>query len=96
MKQEEEKMKLTDGFITHNADGEQVMVAVGDMTTKFAGLVRNNKTAAFIVDCLKEETTKDAIVDKILEKYEVDRETADRDVSAVIEKLKSIGAVYGN
>ena len=48
--QEERHMKLKDIFITHDSDGEQVLI---DVTSSFAGLVRSNKTAAFIVECLK-------------------------------------------
>ncbi len=44
-------MKLKEGFIIKQTDGEHVMVAVGD--AKFSGIIRSNKTAAFIVDCLK-------------------------------------------
>lgn len=84
-------MKLKDGFITHETDGEQIMVATGN--TSFTGLVRSNKTAAFIVDCLKTETTKEEIVDKMLEKYDVSRDIIDKDVEQILEKLRSIGAL---
>ena len=43
-------MRLKDTFITHDSDGEQVLI---DVTSSFAGLVRSNKSAAFIVECLK-------------------------------------------
>ena len=51
-------MRLKDTFITHDSDGEQVLI---DVTSSFAGLVRSNKTAAFIVECLKTDTTKEQI-----------------------------------
>ena len=53
-------MKLKDGFITHETDGEQIMVSAGNV--KFSGLVRSNRTAAFIVDCLKSETSETEII----------------------------------
>ena len=84
-------MKLKDGFITHEMDGQQVLVGTG--RTGFAGLVKSNKTAAFIVDCLKSETTKEDIVAAMLEKYDVDEATASKDVDKVIENLLSIGAI---
>ncbi len=84
-------MKLKDGFITRQTDGEQIMVSVGD--TKFSGLVRSNKTAAFIVDCLKSETTKEAIVNAMAEKYDAPRDILERDVEGILEKLRSIGAL---
>lgn len=84
-------MKLKDGFITHESDGEQVMVAAGDV--KFAGLVRSNKTAAFIVECLKKETTKDEIVDAMAAKYDAPKDIISRDVEKILDKLRSIGAI---
>ncbi len=84
-------MKLKDGFITRQTDGEQIMVAVGDVG--FAGLVRSNKTAAFIVDCLKSETTKEAIVDAMSQKYDAPKDVLDRDVEGILAKLRSIGAL---
>jgi len=86
-------MKLKDGFVTHNSDGEQIMVAVGEMSKEFSGLVRSNKTAAFIVECLKEDTTKEKIVDAMLEKYEVSRAVVEKDVDDILGKLRNVGAI---
>lgn len=83
-------MKLKEGFITHETDGEQIMVAAGDVG--FTGLVRSNKTAAFIVDCLKTETTKDAIVEAMAAKYDAPKTVIEKDVERILEKLRSIGA----
>ena len=84
-------MKLKSGFITHEMDGEQIMVAAGGV--KFSGLVRSNQTAAFIVNCLKTETTPDKIVDAIVAEYDAPREVIAADVKMVLAKLRSIGAI---
>lgn len=84
-------MKLKDGFVTHEMGGEQIMVATG--AASFAGLVRSNATAAFIVECLKEETTREAIVAKMLEKYDADRAIIAADVDKIVAKLRSINAL---
>ncbi|MCH5190786.1 MAG: PqqD family protein [Oscillospiraceae bacterium] len=86
-------MKLKDGFITHQIQDTQMMVAAGEAAKHFHGLVRSNETAAFIVDCLKNETTEEAVVERLLEEYNVSREVVTSDVHTVIEKLKSIGAL---
>ena len=86
-------MKLKEGFLTRQIQNTQMMVATGDAAKSFHGLVRSNETAAFIVDCLKNETTEEAVVDRLLEEYNVSREVAAKDVHDVIEKLKSIGAL---
>ena len=84
-------MKLKKEFITHECDGEQIMVSGN--TSVFSGMVRSNSTAAFIVDCLKEETTKEKIVDAMEERYDAPREVIDADVGKIIEQLKAIGAI---
>lgn len=86
-------MKLKKGFITYELFGEQLMTAAGPAAKLFHGMVRSNETAAFIVDCLKTEITEAGIVDKLLEAYDIDRDTARRDVHAILEKLRSIGAI---
>lgn len=86
-------MKLKKGFITHTIQDTQIMVAAGKAAESFHGLVRSNETAAFIVDCLKSETTEDGIVQALLAEYDVDEDTARRDVREILKKLESIGAV---
>lgn len=85
-------MKLNPHFLTHVTKGEHYMISTSD--TKFKGIVRNNETAAFIIECLKSDTTESAVVDRILAEYEgADRATVTRDVADFIGKLRSIGAL---
>ena len=87
-------MKLKKGFVTYQLGEDQMMVAAGPAAKQFHGMVRSNETAAFIVDCLKQETTPEAIVDAMMERYtDVEREQVARGVAGVIEKLQSIGAL---
>lgn len=83
-------MKLKENFITQEMDGEQIMVAAGG---GFAGMVRSNATAAFIVDCLKTGTTREAILDAMEKKYDAPRKVMADDVDMVITNLRKIGAL---
>lgn len=67
------------------------MVSAGN--TKFSGLVRSNRTAAFIVDCLKSETSESEIVEKMTEKYDASKEMIAADVKKILNTLRSIGAI---
>ena len=86
-------MKLKTGFITHTIGKEQMMVATGPAGKDFHGLVRSNETAAFIVDCLKKETTEEEIVAAMLEEYDAPKEVISKDVHRIVEKLLEIGAL---
>ena len=59
----------------------------------FAGMVRSNATAAFIIDQLKTETTKEAILDAKEKKYDAPRSVMAEDVDMVLGNLKKIGAL---
>jgi S-methylmethionine-dependent homocysteine/selenocysteine methylase len=86
-------MKLKKGFITHTIQNTQVMVATGAVSGTFNGLARSNETAAFIINCLKQETTEADIVKKITDTYEVDQDKALNDVRKTIDQLQKIGAI---
>lgn len=83
-------MKLKENFITQEVDGEQIMVAAGG---GFAGMVRSNATAAFIVDCLKTDTTQEAVLDAMCRKYDAPREIMAAGVNKVLNNLRRIGAL---
>ena len=84
-------MKLKSDFIVQDIDDTQFLVPLGHEA--FNGIVRSNKTAAFIVDCLKEETTKEQIVDAMCRKYDAPRERIEADVEGILNKLRGIGAL---
>lgn len=83
-------MKLKDDFITRNMGDKQIMVSAGG---EFTGMVRSNKSAAFIVDMLKEETTLENIVDAMDKKYDTSRDVITADVKKILDKLRSIDAL---
>ena len=85
-------MKLNPKFLTHETRGEHYMISTSG--TRFSGIVKNNETAAFIVECLKSDTTENQIVDKLLSEYSgADRATVQKDVADILNKLRSIGAL---
>lgn len=86
-------MKLKEGFITHTTGGEHVMVAAGKAADVFHGVVMSNETAAFIIEQLKKETSRDAIIDAMLAEYEADRETIAAGVDNILNQLREIEAI---
>lgn len=84
------QLKLKENFVTQKIDGEQIMVAAGG---GFNGMVRNNATAAFIVDCLKTETTQEAILNAMCSRYDAPREVMAAGVNKVLNNLRKIGAL---
>ena len=84
-------MKLKSTFVTQMIDDTQFLVPLGN--EKFRGIVKSNPTAAFIVDQLKEDTTKEAIIDAMCAEYDAPRETIAADVEKALATLRSVGAL---
>ena len=84
-------MKLKKDFVTQMIDDTQFLVPLG--CESFHGIVRSNKTAAFIIDCLKKETCVEEIVDAMCAQYNAPREVIAADVEKVLNTLRSIHAL---
>lgn len=84
-------MKLKDGFVIQEMAGETVMVATGEASKEFRGIVRNNKTAAYIANLLLQDITREEIIINILKQYEVEREIVEKDVDNIISEFEKAG-----
>lgn len=84
-------MKIKSGFIIREVAGNFVVVAVGERVKTFNGGINLNETGAFIFNQLEKETTKEKIIENMLNEYEVDMETANADIEYFINKLKEAG-----
>lgn len=84
-------MKLKKGFVLSKAGDDYVAVATGEAGKTFHGLVRNNATAAFLFERLKQECSEEELVQALLDAYEVDRETAGKDVRTFLNTIGDAG-----
>lgn len=84
-------MKLKSDFFIQDIEDKQFLVPMGANT--FHGVIRSNRTAAFIVTLLREETTVESIVDAMCARFDVDRETATRDVQNILATLRGVNAI---
>ena len=86
-------MKLKQEFVTHESNGESILVSTG--TDSFLGMVRGNKTLGAILEQLQEETTEDQIVDAMKQRFDAPEDVIRRDVEKAIAKLREVGAIDG-
>ncbi len=81
-------MKIKDGFVLREVAGSFIVVAVGDAVKEFNGIVNLNETGAFLWKMLEKGATKEQLIKALLGEYDVDEPTAEKDVSAFMEKLQ--------
>ena len=81
-------MKIKEGFILRNVAGSFVVVPVGDATIDFNGMMNLNETGAFLFEKMIEGITREDLIKALTEEYDVDEETASKDVDLFIEKVE--------
>ena len=82
-------MKIKSGFVAKEIAGQYVVVALGNASKIFNGIIRLNDTAKFIWDKLVDGAEKDDVINALLEEYDgVDRATVEQDFDNFTEQLK--------
>lgn len=84
-------MKIKEGFIMRNVGGQAVVVAVGEASKVFNGMIKLNSTGEFLWKQIMAGADEEQLVKKLSEEYDVDEVTARDDVAAFVEKLKNTG-----
>ncbi len=81
-------MKIKNGFILRDVAGKTFVVATGELSKQFKGMITLNETGKFIWQLLQNDTSKEAIVDAIMREYDVeDRALVENDVETFVNKL---------
>ena len=81
-------MKIKDGFILREVADSFIVVAVGEAVKTFNGIVNLNETGAFLWKILEQGATKEELLKKLTEEYDVDDATAKKDIDAFVAKLE--------
>ena len=85
---QEKNMKIKSGFVLRDVAGKTFVVATGELSKTFKGMITLNETGKFIWNLLENDVTKEEIVDKMLEVYNgVERAVVENDVDVFIDKL---------
>ena len=84
-------MKIKKGFILKNIIGERIVMPTGARINQFDGALVLNDLSAFIWEKLQQPIAREDLLEMILAEYEVDCETASRDLDAFLEKLTGFG-----
>lgn len=80
-------MRIKDNYMLREVAGSYVVVPVGKASEEFKGLINLNEVGAFLWKNLKNDTTEEELVIKLMKEYEVDEKTATNDVHNFIQKL---------
>ena len=86
-------MKRNTNFILREIAGENILVATGEAAQIFNGMITLNEVASFIWNSIDECETVDKLIASILGEFDIDKETAKRDVENFTTQLIRMGMV---
>ncbi len=83
--------KLKGDVVLREIGGEHMAVPVGNISKELNGLISLSPSGEVLMRKLQEGCSFDALVDALLDKYDVGREQAEADTRRFLEKLKGLG-----
>lgn len=86
-------MKIKKEVVFRSVAGENMLIPVGETVSEYNGIFSMTEVGAEIWKAIENGLDEDAIVNRIMQAYEIDKATAEADVKGFIEKLCGFGIV---
>ena len=80
-------LKLDKEYVLRQIGDDYVIVPVGKAALDFNGMITVNETGAFLWEQLVKGTSKEGLLETLMETYEVIQEEAERDIDEFLEVL---------
>lgn len=87
-------MKTNKDFMLRKIAGESILVATGEATQRFNGMITLNEVATFIWENIDACESEDELIGKILSEFDIDEEIARDDAREFIEKSLRVGIMH--
>lgn len=81
-------MRISKGFCLKNIVGENIVVPVGAKSVSFKAMITLNNSGEFLWKQLETEKTEEQLLSVMMEEYEIDEDTASKDIKRFITALK--------
>ncbi len=86
-------MRIKDGFELKEIAENYVVIPTQSRVVDFSSMIMLNEVSAFLWLQLKEEKTEGDLLKSVLKEYDVDRETAERDIKIFVKELAAAGVL---
>ena len=90
-------MKVKNGFNLREVCGENIIVAEGDENIDFSNIISMNESSAYLWQEVQklDNFTIDTLTQLLCEQYEIDEETAKKDVTTLATQWAAAGIIEG-
>lgn len=81
-------MKIKPNYVLREVANQNIVVPTGKETLKFNGMINLNNSGKFLWNLLQENKSVDELVEAMLDKYDVTKDVANKDVLDFISILE--------
>ena len=86
-------MKIKEGFLLREIANTFLLVPVAERVIDFKGIIVLNGVSPSIVEYMKEHRSREELLTYILDLYEIDEETAERDLNKLLSQMETSGVL---
>lgn len=87
-------MKVSDQMILREIAGEYVLIPAGERANSFYGIMSLNGSGLLLWQKLQSECTEEELIAAVLENYDVDEDTAAKDVREFLAQLEQADILF--
>lgn len=84
-------MKIKEGFVMREVAGRAVVIATGEASKHFHGMINLNSIGKIIWESVQKGLDEEAIAEKLTQQYDVTLEQARHDVHQILQKMIDAG-----
>lgn len=86
-------MKRKENFEIVEIAGDYMAIPTGGSAASFGGVAALNGVSAFLLKSMETDISEEALLEKMLEEYDVDRDTAARDLREILDTFANLGLI---
>jgi hypothetical protein len=87
------RMRIKDGYLLRTIADTNIVVPVSERVIEFKGMITLNDVSANVWRFLEKDREHDEIVDFLINEYDIDRETAEKDLDDLLAHMEVSGVL---
>ena len=84
-------MKIKEGFITKKVAGDVIDIPAEQALVDFKAIITLNETGAYLWEFLREDTSKEKLLENMLKEYDADEKILSADIDEFLSVLEEKG-----
>lgn len=86
-------MRIKNGFVLREVAGQIMVIATGEASKDFHGMIKLNATGKVIWLGLQEGLSEEKIVARLQEQFDVEADKATEDIRAFMKQMEEMGFI---